>query len=74
MRRVRVQKEPADCEYLVDGRLCKAVIEQSEGRDVRKNFARIVEKTIVAIYVPTVKNARAGLLNNWCKVVISLIP
>jgi hypothetical protein len=35
-----VPKEPADCEYLVDGRLCKAVIEQSEGRDVRKEFCK----------------------------------
>lgn len=50
VRRVRVQREPADCEYLVDGRLCKAVIEQSEGRDVRK--------TIVAIYVSTVINVK----------------
>ena len=33
-------KEPADCEYLVDGRLCRAVIEQSEGRDVRKEFCK----------------------------------
>ena len=33
-------KEPADCEYLVDGRLCKAVIEQSEGRDIRKEFCK----------------------------------
>lgn len=35
-----MQKEPADCEYLVDGRLCKAVIEQPEGRDIRKDFCR----------------------------------
>jgi hypothetical protein len=35
-----VPKEPADCEYLVDGRLCRAVIEQSEGRDVRKEFCK----------------------------------
>jgi len=40
VRRVRVPKEPADCKYLVDGRLCKAVIEQSEGRDVRKEFCK----------------------------------
>ncbi|MGB9671558.1 MAG: hypothetical protein ACPLZY_00250 [Candidatus Norongarragalinales archaeon] len=35
-----MQKEPADCEYLVDGRLCKAVIGQSEGRDIRKEFCK----------------------------------
>jgi hypothetical protein len=35
-----VQREPADCEFLVDGRLCKAVIEQSEGRDVRNEFCK----------------------------------
>lgn len=35
-----MQKEPADCGYLVDGRLCKAVIEQSEGRDIRKEFCK----------------------------------
>jgi len=40
MRRVRVPKEPADCEHLVDGRLCKAVIEQSEGRDIGKEFCK----------------------------------
>jgi hypothetical protein len=39
-----VQKEPADCEYLVDGRLCKAVIEQPEGRDIRKDFCRNSQK------------------------------
>ncbi|MEM3714648.1 MAG: hypothetical protein QXF82_06850 [Nitrososphaeria archaeon] len=33
-------KEPAECKYLVDGRLCKAVMEQSEGRDVRKEFCK----------------------------------
>jgi hypothetical protein len=35
-----VQREPVDCEYLVDGRLCGAITEQTEGRDVRKEFCR----------------------------------
>jgi hypothetical protein len=35
-----MQKEPVDCEYLVDGRLCKAITEQPEGRDVRKKFCK----------------------------------
>jgi hypothetical protein len=35
-----VQREPADCEYLVDGRLCRAIAEQPEGRDVRKKFCK----------------------------------
>jgi hypothetical protein len=35
-----VQKEPADCEYLVDGRLCRAIIEQPEGKDIRKEFCK----------------------------------
>jgi len=35
-----MQKEPVDCEYLADGRLCKAIIEQPEGKDVRKKFCR----------------------------------
>jgi len=35
-----VQKEPTTCEYLVDSRLCKAVIEQPEGRQVRKESCK----------------------------------
>ena len=35
-----MQKEPADCEYLVDGRLCRAIIEQPEGKDIRKEFCK----------------------------------
>jgi len=31
-------KEALDCEYLIDGRLCNAINEQSEGKDVRKRF------------------------------------
>jgi hypothetical protein len=31
-------KEPLDCRYLIDGRLCNAINEQSEGKDVRKRF------------------------------------
>lgn len=31
-------KEPAACDYLTEGRLCKAIGEQTEGKDVRKRF------------------------------------
>jgi hypothetical protein len=33
-----VRAEPVICEYLVENRLCKAVTEQPEGRDIRKRF------------------------------------
>jgi hypothetical protein len=40
VRHIKVRKEAVECEYLVDSRLCKAITEQSEGRDVRRKFCK----------------------------------
>ncbi len=33
-------KEPSTCEYIVDNRLCRAVTDLPEGKDVRKEFCK----------------------------------
>ncbi len=37
-------KEPISCEYLVDSRLCKAIAELPEGRDMRRRFCKNIPK------------------------------
>ena len=36
--------EPITCEYLVDSRLCKAIAELPEGRDIRERFCKNIQK------------------------------
>ncbi|MGB9841615.1 MAG: hypothetical protein ACPLKZ_02695, partial [Candidatus Bathyarchaeales archaeon] len=39
-----MSNEPSKCEYLINGRLCNAIMEQPEGRDIRKEFCKNSQK------------------------------
>lgn len=53
-------KEPASCEYLLENRLCRAVIEQDEGNSARREFCKNAPKNYCCYLCGDHENCEIG--------------